>query len=880
MNISYGQESQYRIKGQLEDSFSYNIPYSAQVFLVKKKDTVAKCKSDNNGNFQLSANDSGVYQLYVNHPAYLPFVDSFIVIKDTVTSLGLIELNSKSKLLDEVVIHDNSTVRIKGDTTEFTADSFLIKQFSSAKELLTKIPGIQIDLNGHITYNGRSIDEVSLDGIPFLSMGPDRLLTLLRGKDLDKVQLFDIKSLQSRLTGIDDNSRNTGLNLTLKQEAKTGYYGKLAGGIGASKSTQWDNSGNVNSFNDTRRVMLFTDVNNTGGTSAIGENSFPQQSTAPQGKPQNFSGGAHYDTRFLKDKKLSMNFDYMFNQSSQDALSSSNTKNLIPGNEFTSRDSSHNKGSTQMHNLNIATSYQLSSASSVTLTLSSSLSIGTSSSQTQSGSYSSDGSFLNSSGTQSDSKLHSPNTLANLSYQKAFNKAGRTFNASFSGNLNKSETDIKQVSNSVFSNASLNENLRQNKNNDQSTSNYTMNLHYSEPLMKDLYLNLDFNTNANNSLSNNNTYDIYQDAGNLADSLNPLYSNRFKAHNIQTRFNTALQYHKKRLFISLNGNLSQLNWNQNDLTNNNTLDKKYFNLLPGATFRYNMNSRSVFSLDFRTQTTQPQLAQIQPTTNNNDPLHIMLGNPDLTQSYIYNLSLNYSNTKPSKNRYFNAYASFSFTQNAISLNQYYNADGKEISQYINTNGNLTSNIYANYNRKLSSKMQFVLGENASFSKNNSLLNNQENQTLEQHYRSNLSLIYAIDTLLNISYSLNFDYSISHSSLLENSVTHIWNALQNLDLTYSLPLNFSVTSRFNWSLRPKIGPDDQSSDIFLWNMSISKALGKSQALSVKLFVYDLLNQNKSNFIYYGPNIQSNRTTSTIGRYAMLGIVWNFTKRKHN
>src|ERR1700744_1154132 len=192
----YGQKPDYMLTGQLEDSLSFSIPYNAHIILLKNRDTISQNNADNNGAFSLSVKDSGAYRLYINHPNYYPFTDSSIIIRDKITSLGLIELRTKSKLLDEVIIKDRTTSQIHQDTTEFIADSFLIKKFSSAKELLIKIPGVEISPSGQITYNGKNITDVSLDNIPLLSFDPNRLLNILRGKDLDKIQLFDIKNQQ------------------------------------------------------------------------------------------------------------------------------------------------------------------------------------------------------------------------------------------------------------------------------------------------------------------------------------------------------------------------------------------------------------------------------------------------------------------------------------------------------------------------------------------------------------------------------------------------------------------------------------------------------------------------------------------------------------
>jgi hypothetical protein len=293
--------------------------------------------------------------------------------------------------------------------------------------------------------------------------------------------------------------------------------------------------------------------------------------------------------------------------------------------------------------------------------------------------------------------------------------------------------------------------------------------------------------------------------------------------------------------------------------------------------RINMNKYSLFNFEYKTQTTQPQLNQIQPLVNNADPLHIVIGNPDLTQSYTHNFTLNYSNIKPYKNRYFNTNATFSLVQNAITLKQYYDQTGKEVSQYYNANGNYMGNVFLNYNYKLFSKIQLAFNGNASLSQNNALLNNQNNKTFNQQYRAGVTVSYIVDTLLNISYSASYNYSLSSSSQIENSNNKLWGLLQNLDFTYSLPWGFTIGNRFNWALRTKTSGQDPNASIFLWNLSLSKYIKKDESLSLKLYAYDILNQNKNYELYYGPNIKSETTTNTIGRYLMLGIVWNFTKR---
>ena len=73
------------------------------------------------------------------------------------------------KLLEAVVVNGSKgAIRLKGDTTEFNADSFRTQQGASVEDLLKKLPGIQVDKNGKITAQGEAVKKVLVDGEEFL----------------------------------------------------------------------------------------------------------------------------------------------------------------------------------------------------------------------------------------------------------------------------------------------------------------------------------------------------------------------------------------------------------------------------------------------------------------------------------------------------------------------------------------------------------------------------------------------------------------------------------------------------------------------------------------------------------------------------------------
>ena len=116
------------IKGSLSDSTSAIKPSNAVISVLRQKDSslVKFTRSDKNGNFEIGKLDSGSYLIMITYPKYGDYVDQIKLQNAQTLDLNSIYLTRKAKLLEAIIIH-HAAMRIKGDTTEFTADSFHIK---------------------------------------------------------------------------------------------------------------------------------------------------------------------------------------------------------------------------------------------------------------------------------------------------------------------------------------------------------------------------------------------------------------------------------------------------------------------------------------------------------------------------------------------------------------------------------------------------------------------------------------------------------------------------------------------------------------------------------------------------------------------------------
>ena len=217
------------LKGAVVDNSDNKNLQNTVISLMRAKDSVLVkfTRADKTGNFSISDLKEGEYLVMITHPYLGDYFDKTTIKPDIVTDLGKINMIPKSKLLAEVIIKSGSPIRIKGDTTVYTADSFKVREGANVEELLRRLPGIQVDKDGKITAMGERVKKVLVDGEEFFGSDPGIATKNLRADIVKEVEVFDKKSDQAEFTGIDDGVKDKTINLKLKDDKKKGYFGKV-----------------------------------------------------------------------------------------------------------------------------------------------------------------------------------------------------------------------------------------------------------------------------------------------------------------------------------------------------------------------------------------------------------------------------------------------------------------------------------------------------------------------------------------------------------------------------------------------------------------------------------------------------------------------------
>ena len=164
-NLLYSQRN---LKGIVLNAINEPIS-NASVFIQNKDSLIIKfTKTDFEGKFNLQNFDfRNVDLLRISHINYKQFSKKIEFLSDTLITIHLIK---DSTVLNEVIINTKiPPVRIFGDTTKYNLPSFINGSEIKLEDVLKKLPGIVVDDNGKLSFNGKQIDKVLIEGQNFFS---------------------------------------------------------------------------------------------------------------------------------------------------------------------------------------------------------------------------------------------------------------------------------------------------------------------------------------------------------------------------------------------------------------------------------------------------------------------------------------------------------------------------------------------------------------------------------------------------------------------------------------------------------------------------------------------------------------------------------------
>lgn len=244
---------------------SLNEPMTgASVVLLQPKDSAqsAGISTDLEGRFKLPAVKAGNYIMRISYMGFQTYYRNIVLLKNNKSiNLGTITLQENSKMMKEAEVTARvAQVEMKADTFVFNADAYRMPEGSMLEELVKKLPGAEIDDEGNIKINGKSVSKIMVDGKEYFQNDTKMALKNLPSKLIKKLKSYDKKSDYSRITGIDDGEEETVLDLSVKKGMKDGWVGNFDAAYGTED--RYSGKANVNRFMDNSYLSVIGSRNN------------------------------------------------------------------------------------------------------------------------------------------------------------------------------------------------------------------------------------------------------------------------------------------------------------------------------------------------------------------------------------------------------------------------------------------------------------------------------------------------------------------------------------------------------------------------------------------------------------------------------------------
>jgi len=906
-----------KITGQVQDGETRTPLELATVSVLGPDSTVITYQlSDKSGRFTLQKLPLKK-KLFVNvtYTGYAGFQTEVVLSAGKIDTLAvLLALNVSDTTA--VVITTTVPVRMNGDTLEINPTAFKLNANAVAEELLNQVPGITIWSDGSITVNGKKVQNLLVDGKPFLGSNDPRIATQNLPKTaIDKIQLY--QEYDRTQLGRDAQPQDSLLtmNIKLKEASKKGYFGKAGAGYGTTKRFESDLSFQV--YNKTTSVGIGGGINNINKNIGNIQEMF-QNNTYRNFNPnlynvgrfglgginRNHSLGSVFTQNFIEstnsrqNNRLTVNYNtsgtdaFITDLTLQNRATVNNPQNIREEGVQNNRNFRHDLGVNYIRTYSYNDNLNLNGA------------VNTSNDRGQSSRFSEVRDTAND--LQSTNRItsvqnrRSEGASININFAKNDPEDPlKNFNLQASGrtNHNSSEREVKSIFLS-YTDISRNALLNRRYTSNNHTLNVSGTLDYNgfKRMLLGRYnlfgISLGFTQTLNYSRSADSTTVSDYDSSSKRYTLNGNLSNQNQRNVLEYIPSLSLS----KVFFKWNGTSSRSfnvqvrlmeefknDKNESSIVKRN-LNRSFQFFRYEGNLSYNQDKRDRYryylSLNYSKNFEYASIDQLYTIIDDINAYDIRIGNPSLKNrvNHRINANMNFNTQKPKSPYSFNSSINGGFTRsiNAFTDSVINDRSGKRLTYSINADE--SSNLYFNYNLNVSrrfSKSQLQLIYNAQFSAGRfpNYIDRAYNVSETNSASNNISLQFSLRSILVLNLDQAFQYNKTKQTAIGLNAFTNRSKTTRLGAVLNFPPNFSFSSTLD-----RIQNSSLNRPTILLHAFATYRMMKQQG-ELKFSAMDILKQyqNITNSVYsYGT---TTRITNGLQQFFLLTLSYyprNFGK----
>ena len=887
--LSFAQE--FEVSGKIVDTES-NPLESATVYVEKIADSslVTYTISEKDGSFLLKGNtENKAVNLYVSYAGFKPYRKQIEITKKQ--DLGAISLEILDNALDEVTLTaTRAPISVKQDTLEFNANSFNTRQDANLEELMKKLPGVEVDSDGNITVNGKPVSRILVNGKEFFGNDPKIATKNLPKEIIDKIQVVDTKTRSEEFTGKAGDSENKTINIELKEDKNKGWFSRATAGGGTDD--RYELSGIANYFKDDLRVSVLASSNNInssgfsfdevfdmmGGHARSvrfnGNGSFSINGTgfgSNNGITKSETGGFNFVNEW--DNGMELTADYFYGGSDTETRTRIERENILPDSRYFTNSISSSNLLNDSHRATLRYEVEFDTLTRLSIAPRFNANIGTSYRDRFEENLDEDMQLQNTTLIDETEDLTSLDFSNDINFIKRFGSRGSYLQLDLDHAHSKQENENIYFSESTFVNNPEN-NIVQDQfiDQDENSNSFSVGASKRSVLADKFFLDINYEFDTQKS---SNTRSVFDAVDGEYTNFNELLSNDFEFRSFKHTPNAGLNYEGEKWRVSSEVGLLSTTLKTENFMEDIRFDNTFNNVYVDADLRYSPERSKSISIGYSTNADVPSVRQLQPVVDRTNPTNIIIGNPELEPTFNQRVNLNYRNFDFASRSGIFAYAYFNFTDNQVAATS--SVDNfVRTTTYTNVDGVINGNLGASYSKsykKDATEFRYRIGANGGYNRNVGFINAVQYESDQFTVTPTLRLTYAIDEVFEIEpgYSATFNdiqYDIN-SGRDQNYVNHSL----SLETTTYWPKNVVFGNDISYNKYGNVAPGFDSTSL-LWNMSLGYQFLKDNA-TVKVKVYDLLDQNVDTRRLVGDDYIQDVNNLVLQRYAMLSFTYKLS-----
>ena len=874
-----------------------------------------------NGSFSLPRVRVGKYVLKISYIGYkTKFVPLQLKTSNTTTieRIGTVKLEVDAVLLSEaVVVAEAPQVQVVEDTVQFNSSAYRTPQGATLEELVKKLPGAEIDDDGNVKINGKDVSKIMLNGKEFFGGDVATALKNLPVEMIDKLKTYDKKSDLARITGIDDGEEETVLDLTVKKEMETGWFGNADAAIGTED--RYSARGMINYFRGSTQLSIIGSVNNVNDQGFSGGGGGPRF-RRNNGLTDKKWVGMNFAT---ENDKIDMDGSVRYNYTKNNITSIGSTEDFLTNGNSFSNSNSQSRNISKNFRANLRLEWTPDTMTNIIFRPNFSYGKTDNWSNSESGTFNDDpynivsnpNDYLSlekllmnddpledirvnaiNSGTLTDGK--SLDAEATLQVNRKLNNRGRniTFRGRFGygDNVNKQYTESQTYYYLLQSimNPGQDSILIRNQyiNTPTKDFNYRAQLTYSEPLGRATFLQFSYQFQYMYSESDKRTYDLYSADNNWTlgsilppnymdaevDSLGKYAEYRYYNHDASVSLRFIRTKWQLSAGMSFQPQHTVLSYKRGDYMIDTV--RNVFNFAPNIDFRYRFSKISQLRLMYRGRSSQPSMENLLPIVDNSNPQNIRIGNPGLKPSFTHSVRLFYNTYNADKQRSIMTHFNFSATQNSVSNSRVYNeSTGGWTTTPKNINGNWNAFGMFGFNTALRNK-KFNIGSfsNVNYQNNVGYLTDTQTRVEQKNTTTNLNIGERLNATyrndwLELGLNGTLSYSIERDKLTPDNNQEPYTFSYGAFTTVMMPWNMSISTNISNQGRRGYRDSSMNRDELIWNAQLSQTFLRGNA-TVSLEAYDILKRQSNITRSLTANGRSVYEYNGVNSYFMLRFIY--------